>query len=269
MKKLRVFSIVNNKGGVGKTTSVVNIAAALAKMGKKVLVIDFDPQANATSTILGRSHIKAEESIAKILENDIEDIEFQLGNFIKIYERGEICFHIIPGHVELFVIADKLMAENGREYFLNRLIKKISEYQYYDYVLIDSQPSLGVLVSNVLCASSENELILCLRADSFSRDSIDIIFRAIKSLGKNLGIKPKNYQFLITQYDARQGSDCANVEELTKSFLNKILPIVVKNTTISKAHDLSCDVFSLDHLCEGAKCYWEVTEKLIEGEKND
>lgn len=269
-KKPRIISDFNQKGGVGKTTTTINLSAALSLLDKKVLVIDFDPQANVTDVLLRDQPVKVEESIYQIIQNDIRDIEINPVEFIKTYEKGKVKIDILPSHLDLAIMELDLVARAGREFFLKRIIESIIEKTDYDFIIIDSQPSLGVLVMNVLCCSLDNELIIHLRADRFSRKSVEAVFKTIKHLKKNLALMPKNYNILITQYSDQQISDRDNVNQVEKD-----LPTAIFNTIIRKNVDLSrasddvhgCDIFNLNPESFGALDYMKLAKEIISNEE--
>ena len=268
-KKTKILSVINQKGGNSKTTTVINLAAALSIFGKKVLIIDFDPQGNASSTLFGTKAIKAHEGIYNLLTGEIKGLDLNYKDFIKTYkgrnDDQEFEIDVLPTDTTLFKAEFELMSLTGREFFLrNQVISKIEADNEYDYVIIDSQPSLGVLVINVLCCSSENELIIAMRPDSFSREGIDTILNAIGSLKRSLGVMPKGYNILINQWVKTQISDRYNVNQIEKDLPDKCFKTEIRrDTKFGQAHDAKCDIFTYDNKTDGAVDYLRFAKELL------
>ncbi len=264
-KKLTRFLIfVIQKGGVGKTTSVKSLCAALSLLGKKVLLIDFDPQSNATIGLIGK--VPLEESIYNLLV----DNTLNWKEFIKVYENGNVKFDILPGGNNLSYAELELAAKSGREFvFRNKILSKIQQEGDYDLVLVDCQPSLGLLVVNVLCSSNDNEVIACVRPDEDSQESIGFLFRSIKSLKEDLDVMPKSFKILVTQLDEREISQRANINQLEKDFPNELFETIIrKDANIGKARDKKIDIFSFDPKTRAALEYMKVAKEII-GENNE
>lgn len=262
-KKSRIISIINQKGGVSKTTTAKNIAAGLAKLGKKVLLIDFDPQANATSGLF-KEEIPLSRTVYNLINPDLKLTE-DIKDFIKIYDKGAIKFDVLPSGINLSLAELGLTARTGREfYFRNKILSKIENY---DFIIIDCQPSLGTLVVNVLCCSEDNELVIPVRPDSDSRQAIAFLFESINSLKESLGIMPKNYKILITQILDEQKSDRHNRSKLEEEHSENIFKNVIrKDTKLAQARDENLDIFSFDPDSRGAKDYLKITEEIIGNE---
>lgn len=263
MKKTRIISIMNQKGGVAKTTTAKNIAAGLALQSKKVLLIDFDPQANATAGLF-KEKIKLEETIYNLIDPNIKSPN-SIENFIKTYEKGKVKFDVLPSGNNLALAEFTLAPKTGREfYFKNRILSKI---EGYDYIIIDCQPSLGLLVINVLCCSPDNELIITVRPDSDSREAIGFLFNSIASLQEDLNIRPKSYKILVAQLLEDQKSDRFNLNELQKDFPDRLFKVEIgKDTKLAQARDAISDIFSFDPKCRGALQYGQIVKEIIQEE---
>lgn len=261
LKKIaRVLIFVIQKGGVGKTTSVKNLAAALSLLGKNVLLIDFDPQANATLGLLSEK-IPLDKSIYNLLVNS----NLNWKDFIKTYEKGKVKFDILPGGNNLSFAELELSAKSGREFvFKNRILSKIKEEGDYDFILVDSQPSLGLLVVNVLCSSNENELILCVRPDEDSQEAIKFIFIAIKSLKEDLDVMPKNFKILVTQLHEKYKSYRKNLNKLEKDFPTEMFQTQIQiDAKLSQARDAKIDIFNYAPNTRSALEYMKVAHEII------
>jgi chromosome partitioning protein len=260
----RVLLVLTQKGGVGKTTTVKNLAAALSLMKFKVLVIDWDPQANATAGLF-EEEIPMERTIYNLIDPSIKSSEVpNYKDFIKTYEKGEVKFDVLPSGNNLALAEFALPAQTGREfYFRNRILSKI---EGYDFILVDCQPSLGILVTNALCSSNDNELIVCVRADSDSRQSIGFLFDSISSLNESLQVMPKNFKILATQLIDEQKSDRFNLNKLEKSFPDNMFKTTIgKDTKLAQARDVFLDIFSYAPKSRGATEYMKVAKEIVEG----
>lgn len=264
MNKPRVFLVLTQKGGVGKTTTVKNLAAAFSLLNKKVLLIDWDPQANATAGLFAEE-IPMEKTIYNLIDPAVKSSEIaNYQDFIKVYEKGSVKFDVLPSGNNLALAEFALPAQTGREfYFRNRILSKIDGY---DIILVDCQPSLGILVTNALCSSNDNELIVCVRPDSDSRQSIGFLFDSISSLNESLQVMPKNFKILVTQLLDNQSSDRFNLNRLEKDFPENMFKTEIhKNTDLAKARDAISDIFSYNPNSTGAIEYMKVAKELLEG----
>ena len=259
--KPRVLLFVIQKGGVAKTTSVKNIAAALSLLGKKVLVIDFDPQANATLGLF-ENRVASNETIYNLIDPNIKGTNIDYKSYIKTYEKGKVKFDVLPSGNNLALAEFTLPPKTGREfYFRNRILSKI---EGYDFILVDCQPSLGILVINVLCSSNDNELIVCVRPDSDSRESIGFLFDSISSLKDDLQVMPKSYKILITQILEQQKSDRFNLRQLEKDFPDNLFKTEIrKDTKLAQARDAKSDIFNYDSKSSGALDYMKVAKEIL------
>jgi chromosome partitioning protein len=260
----RLISILNQKGGVAKTTTAKNLSAALASLGKNVLLIDFDPQSNATSGLF-KEVIPLDQTIYNLINPDLklpEGVTYK--DFIKTYNTGMIKFDVLPSGINLSLAELGLTARTGREfYFRNKILSKI---EGYDFIIVDCQPSLGTLVVNVLCSSNENELIIPVRPDSDSREAIGFLFESITSLRESLGIMPKSYRILITQILDEQKSDRFNQNELEKEHPENMFKTTVrKDTKLAQARDENLDIFTFAPDSRGAEDYLKIAKEILGG----
>jgi len=259
-KNLRTLVFLIQKGGVGKTTSVKNLAAALSLLGKKCLVIDFDPQANATLGLIG-NEIDSKRSVYHLLMGKNQSWQ----DYLTRYEKGNVAFDLIQGGNNLAFAELELAAKPARElWFRNKILSKIEEESNYDFVLVDCQPSLGLLVINVLCSSNNNELVICGRPDEDSQEAIKFLFNSISSLREDIGVMPRDFKILLTQVSEKQLSHRKNYNQIDSDFPdNMFLNFIKKDTELEKARDARLDIFNYNPQSEAARKYMLIAKEII------
>ena len=265
MIKTRVISFINQKGGVAKTTSTINTAAGLSLLKKKVLVIDFDQQANLTEVFFSSDYLDNKPTIYHLIENYIKDEEtLSITDIILNYKNDNISFDIIPSSEALKNAEYTLINQSGRELFLKNILSKIKGY---DYILIDCPPSLGILTINVLSCSEDNELVIPTNLALFSKAGIRGLFETINTLNKKGISKQKDYHLLITEYVENEIISRETEREIEDAFGNKIFKTKIrKNNAVEKAHNNSIDVISFDPKSNGAVDYLNFAKELIKME---
>lgn len=246
----QVIAILNQKGGVGKTTTAINLAAYLAKAGKKVLVVDFDPQGNATSGL----------GIAKEnLETTSYDILFNPGDIVTaIVETGQEGLSLIPTNAALAAAEVELVDKASRETMLKKSISKLD----YDYILIDCPPALGLLTINALAAA--DKLIIPVQAEYYALEGLSqllsVMQRVRQSLNKNLEL----LGVVVTMYDSRTSLSEQVYGELKKYFGSKLLKTVIpRNVRLAEAPSYGKPVSTYDKWSKGARAYKQLAKELM------
>jgi len=263
-KKAKIFSIVNQKGGVSKTTTAKALSAAFSLLGYKVLLIDLDPQANATCGLfpeVDEYGLPDDKTIYNLLINP----SLNWKDFVMVYENNKVKFDVLPSGENLSWAELELAAKTGREFmFKNRILNKVEAEGDYDVILIDCPPNLGLLVVNVLCSSNDNELVTCVRADKDSQKGIEFLFKSISSLKQDLDVMPKSCNILVTQFSASHESHRNNFLKLEKSYPNNVLETQIrKDTSLEKARDKVSDIFNFAPDSHAAQEYMKVAKTLM------
>ncbi len=247
-----IISIVNQKGGVGKTTTTVNLSAFLAQHGKKVLIIDLDPQGNATSGY-GFDKSQLESSVYDLLVN-----ETPISEVIQSTNRKNL--DMCPTNINLAGAEVELVSAMSRETILKRAIDSIS--QNYDFVLIDCPPSLGLLTINALAASSD--VIVPIQGEYYALEGltqlVDTINLVRKHLNQTLGI----FGVIITMFDGRTQLTRQVTEEVRKYFGDKVFETVIpRNIRLAEAPSFGKTIAEYDTKSRGGRAYDELAQEVI------
>ena len=247
----KIISVANQKGGVGKTTTTVNLSTILAKKGKKVLLIDTDPQGNATSG-LGVSK-DVELSVYDILIGDTEFDETLQETAIK---NLKVC----PSNISLAGAEVQLVSMMSREQRLKTKLDKIKDQ--YDYILIDCPPSLGLVTLNAFTAS--DSVLIPVQCEYFALEGLGQLLNTVnlvkKHLNKNLEIEGA----LLTMYDARTNVSNQVVKEVKKYFEDKVYKTVIpRNVRLSEAPSYGMPITVYDPRSKGAKAYEKFAKELL------
>jgi len=255
----RIIAVANQKGGVGKTTSTVNIAAALAMAGSRVLVIDLDPQGNA-STALGVDHTEGTPGIYEALSG-----EATLAEVLQPSPDVDGLFGA-PATIDLAGAEIELVGEEAREYRLARaieacLVQAESAGEPFDYVLIDCPPSLGLLTLNGLVAA--RELLLPIQCEYYALEGLSQLLRTVEMVRTHLNPDLEVSAILLTMYDGRTRLAAQVAEEVRTHFGARVLATVIpRNVRVSEAPSYAQTVLTYDPSSPGSLTYREAAEQL-------
>ncbi|MFD2603125.1 ParA family protein [Flavobacterium suzhouense] len=248
----KIIAIANQKGGVGKTTTSVNLAAALGVLEKKVLLIDADPQANASSG-LGINVETVEKGTYQILEHSNTPEEATL-------ECNSPNVWVIPAHIDLVAIEIELVDKENREYMLKQALESVKDK--YDYILIDCAPSLGLLTLNALTAA--DSVVIPIQCEYFALEGLGKLLNTIKSVQKIHNPQLDIEGLLLTMYDSRLRLSNQVVEEVQKHFHDMVFDTVIqRNVKLSEAPSFGESIINYDATSKGAVNYINLAEEII------
>ena len=252
MKMGKIIALANQKGGVGKTTTTINLAASLATLEKRVLVVDADPQANASSG-LGINIKQVNNSIYECLINDVDVHE-------AIHDTDIDMLKIIPSHINLVGAEIEMLNMSGREKIMRNLLAPLKDD--YDYILIDCSPSLGLITVNSLTAA--NSVIIPVQAEYFALEGISKLLNTIKIIKQKLNPSLEIEGFLLTMYDARLRQANQIYEEVKRHFHELVFNTVIqRNVKLSEAPSYGQPAILYDAESNGAKNHMALAKELI------
>ena len=248
----KIIAIANQKGGVGKTTTSVNLAASLGVLEKKVLLIDADPQANASSG-LGIDVQEVEFGTYQVLEHTVSAKN-------AILKTTSPNVDIIPAHIDLVAIEIELVDKEEREYMLKKSLEEIQDD--YDYILIDCAPSLGLITLNSLVAA--NSVIIPIQCEYFALEGLGKLLNTVKSVQKihnpNLDIEG----LLLTMFDSRLRLSNQVVDEVQTHFSTMVFDTIIRrNTRLGEAPSYGESIIAYDATSKGAVNYLNLANELL------
>ena len=247
----KILSVANQKGGVGKTTTTVNLSAGLACRGKKVLMIDADPQGNATSAV--GVDKECELSTYDVLVNEVDiNAVIQPTNVNKLF--------VCPSNINLAGAEVQLVSMVSRELRLKEQLDKIKDE--YDYILIDCPPSLGLITLNAFTAS--DSVLIPVQCEYFALEGLGQLLNTINLVKKHLNKSIKIEGALLTMYDIRTNLSNQVVKEVKKYFENKVYKTVIpRNVRLSEAPSYGMPITEYDPRSKGAKSYMKFAKEFL------
>lgn len=252
----RIISLVNQKGGVGKSTTAVNLASYLSAMGKYVLLVDVDPQANATSGV-GIDYRKASSNLYHSLINNVmpEDV---------ICHTSSFGYDLLPSSPDLAGSSIELVAMENREFKLYELLRRIRTN--YDYILIDCPPSLGLLTINGLVAA--DEVMIPVQCEYYALEGLGHLLRTINLVHDNLERDLKIKGVLLTMFDRRNRLSRQVRKEITRNFPGNVFETVIPRCVkLAEAPSFGQTIFQYDAHSRGAKAYKQLAQEVINLDK--
>lgn len=254
----RIISVANQKGGVGKTTTTVNLGACLAQAGKKVLLIDMDAQGNATSGI-GIKKSDVSKDIYDVLVN-----EHPMKDVVHATNRDDLS--IVPATIQLSGAEIELTAMMARESRLKLAIKEIE--QDYDYILIDCPPSLGHLTINSFTAS--DSILIPVQCEYYALEGLSQLLNTVRLVQKHFNPELRIEGVLLTMYDARTNLGSEVVEEVRKYFRERVYDTIIpRNVRLSEAPSHGQAIIDYDPRSKGAEYYQALAKEVMHREQNE
>lgn len=247
-----IIAICNQKGGVGKTTTTMNLGAYLAALGKKTLVVDFDAQANATSG-LGFDYKKLQKTVYNNLISDYSPKE-------TIYKTSIFGLNILPASPDLIGAQVELSHFTNKEFRLYQILSSIKEY--YDYILIDLPPSLGVLTVNGLVAA--DQILIPLQTEYYALEGLSQLITTIDLIRRNLEKDLKILGAVLTLYDKRNRLDRMVLKHIRRNFPGYVFDTIIpRNVSLAEAPSFGQSILQYNPNSEGARAYKQLAQELI------
>jgi chromosome partitioning protein len=243
-----VIAVTNQKGGVGKTTSVMNIGAGLARMGKRVLLVDMDPQAHLSYSLGIASH-ELENTLYEVLKGDtaLDGSIVELGGM-----------HVLPSNLDLSGAEVEFAAEAGREFLMKEALASVADY---DYVFLDCPPSLGLLFLNALSAA--DEVYIALQAEFLALQGLSKLLETIEKVKKRLNPSLEISGVITTRYDARKVLNQEVAEKILDHFGPRVFKTFIRdNISLAEAPSFGKSIFEYKPSCHGAVDYMGLCREI-------
>lgn len=248
----KTIAIANQKGGVGKTTTSVNLGACLAYIGKKVLIVDIDPQGNATSGI-GIEKADVEQCIYDVLVDDVEAKDV-------IKPTSVENLYAIPATIQLAGAEIELVPTISREVRLKRALGEVKDQ--FDYIIIDCPPSLGLLTLNALTAS--DSVLIPVQCEYYALEGLSQLLNTVRLVQKHLNQDLKIEGVLLTMLDARTNLGIQVIEEVKKYFQDKVYKTIIpRNVRLSEAPSHGEPIINYDSRSRGAEVYLDLAKEVV------
>lgn len=248
----KIISVANQKGGVGKTTTSVNISASIASKGKKVLLVDLDPQGNATSGV-GIDKGAVNSSVYDLISNNA-----QVNDVIKKTDFKNL--YILPSNISLAGAEIEMVDMENRMFKIKDILTPIKKD--YDYIFIDCPPSLGLITLNALSAS--DSLLVPIQCEFYALEGLSQLMMTVRTVKRLYNNNLEIEGVLLTMYDGRLNLTVQVANEVKKYFPDKVYKTVIpRNVRLSEAPSFGQPVLYFDHLSKGANSYLDLADEII------